>query len=147
MIVLIGNLKIGLVSMIPNLLPILITMGIMGSFYIPLDINSLMIGSIAIGIVVDDTVHFMYNFQKYYDKTPNPFYAVRETILGTGRALLITSLVLCTGFFVLMLASLKHLVRFGFFTGITILIALLADFLLVPALLVVLKQHPKTVGG
>jgi len=61
MVVLIGNWKLGLVSMIPNFLPILTTMGIMGLLNIPLDINSLMIGSIAIGIVVDDTVHFMYN--------------------------------------------------------------------------------------
>ena len=140
MIVLIGNLKLGLVSMIPNFLPILTTMGIMGLLNIPLDINSLMIGSIAIGIVVDDTVHFIYNFQKYYERTSNPYEAVRETLLGTGRALLITSLVLCTGFFILMFASLNHLVNFGFFTGITILIALAADFFLMPAIMVMMSS-------
>ncbi len=139
MIVLIGKWKLGLVSMIPNFLPILTTMGIMGLLNIPLDINSLMIGSIAIGIVVDDTVHFIYNFQKYYERTSNPYEAVRETLLGTGRALLITSLVLCTGFFILMFASLNHLVNFGFFTGITILIALAADFFLLPAILVMMN--------
>ena len=141
MLVLIGNVKLGLVSMIPNLLPILTTMGIMGIFKIPLDINSLMIGSIAIGIVVDDTVHFIYNYQKYYQLTSNPYEAIRETMLGTGRALLITSLVLCTGFFILMLASLNHLVRFGFFTGITILIALVADFFLMPAIMINLHRR------
>jgi predicted RND superfamily exporter protein len=146
MIVLIGNWKLGLVSMIPNFLPILTTMGIMGLLNIPLDINSLMIGSIAIGIVVDDTVHFIYNFQKYYERISNPYEAVRETLLGTGRALLITSLVLCTGFFILMFASLNHLVNFGFFTGITILIALAADFLLLPALLVLMNPPPKTLN-
>jgi predicted RND superfamily exporter protein len=136
MIIMIGNWRIGLASMIPNFLPIITTMGIMGLLDIPLDINSLMIGSIAIGIVVDDTVHFIYNFQKYYERTSNPYEAVRETLLGTGRALLITSLVLCTGFFILMFASLNHLVNFGFFTGITILIALAADFFLMPAIMV-----------
>jgi predicted RND superfamily exporter protein len=140
MIVLIGNWKLGLVSMIPNFLPILTTMGIMGLLNIPLDINSLMIGSIAIGIVVDDTVHFIYNFQKYYERTSNPYEAVRETLLGTGRALLITSLVLCTGFFILMFASLNHLVNFGFFTGITILIALAADFFLMPAIMIFMSS-------
>lgn len=140
MIIMIGNAKLGLVSMIPNLLPILTTMGIMGTLKVPLDLNSLMIGSIAIGIVVDDTVHFIYNFQKYYNRSSNPYDAIRETMLGTGRALLITSLVLCTGFFILMFASLNHLVNFGLFTGITILIALAADFLLVPAILVLM--HP-----
>lgn len=140
MLVLIGNVKLGLVSMIPNLLPILTTMGIMGIFNIPLDINSLMIGSIAIGIVVDDTVHFIYNYQKFNQLTSNPYEAIHETMLGTGRALLITSLVLCTGFFILMLASLNHLVRFGFFTGITILIALAADFFLLPAIMIMLQR-------
>jgi predicted RND superfamily exporter protein len=140
MVVLIGNWKLGLVSMIPNFLPILTTMGIMGLLNIPLDINSLMIGSIAIGIVVDDTVHFIYNFQKYYERTSNPYEAVQETLLGTGRALLITSLVLCTGFFILMFASLNHLVNFGFFTGITILIALAADFFLMPAIMVLMSS-------
>jgi len=143
MVVLIGNWKLGLVSMIPNFLPILTTMGIMGLLNIPLDINSLMIGSIAIGIVVDDTVHFIYNFQKYYDRSANPYEAVRETLLGTGRALLITSLVLCTGFFILMFASLNHLVNFGFFTGITILIALAADFFLMPAIMVLMHPSPE----
>lgn len=144
MIILIGNWKLGLVSMIPNFLPILMTMGIMGLLNIPLDINSLMIGSIAIGIVVDDTVHFIYNFQKYYERTTSSREAVRETLLGTGRALLITSLVLCTGFFILMFASLNHLVNFGFFTGITILIALVADFFLLPAILLLMNPPRKT---
>jgi len=136
MIILIGDWKLGLLSMVPNLLPIIVTMGVMGLSGNPLDLNSIMIGSIALGVVVDDTVHVMYNFQRYYSGTSDPYYAVRETLLSTGRALLITSLVLCTGFFTLMTASLNHHIRFGFFTGITILIALLADFLLVPAMLV-----------
>jgi len=143
MIFLIGDWKLGLLSMIPNLLPIIITMGLMGLSGNPLDLNSIMIGSIALGVVVDDTVHFMYNFQKYYTKSSDPYFAVRETLLGTGRALLITSLVLSTGFFILMLASLNHLIRFGFFTGIAILIALLADFLLVPAMMVLIRRDKK----
>jgi predicted RND superfamily exporter protein len=140
MIFLIGDWKLGLLSMIPNLLPIIMTMGLMGLTGNPLDLNSIMIGSVALGVVVDDTVHFMYNFQKYYTRTSDPYYAVRETLLGTGRALLITSLVLSTGFFILMFASLNHHIRFGFFTGIAILIALLADFLLVPAMLVLIRR-------
>ena len=125
------------------------TMGLMGWMDIPLDLNSLMIGSIAMGVVVDDTVHFMYNFHKYYEKRHDPAYAICQTLTGTGRALLITSLVLCTGFFILMTASLNHLVRFGLFTGITILFALAADFLLAPALMVVLKgqNHRSPEGG
>lgn len=135
MLLFIGDIKIGLISMIPNLLPILIIMGIMGLVQVPLTLNTLLIGSIAMGLVVDDTVHLIHNFQMYYRDKQDACEAIKETLLSTGRALLITSLVLSTGFFVLMLATLKHLVRFGFFTGMAILIALLADFLLAPALL------------
>ncbi len=136
MILFMKDIKIGLLSMIPNLLPIFIIMGIMGLFNVPLTMNTLLIGSIALGLVVDDTVHFMYNFFKFYTITQSTRRAVQETLLGTGRALVITSFVLAVGFFVLIFASLNHLVRFGFFTGMAILIALLADFLVAPALMV-----------
>jgi predicted RND superfamily exporter protein len=139
MILFMGNMKIGLLSMVPNLIPIIITMGFMGFMDIPLDITTLMIGSIALAIVVDDTVHFMYNFQKFYNRRGDPYYAVQKTLLGVGRALVITSLVLSTGFFILMCSSLKNLLNFGFFTGVTILIALLADFILVPAILILVN--------
>ncbi len=136
MLVLVGNFKFGLLSMIPNLLPIMISMGLMGLIGIPLDMTALMIGSIAMGLVVDDTMHFMYNYEKYYSSTGNSYKAVQETLLGTGRAILITSLVLSANFFSLMTATLKNSVTFGFFTGLVILIAVVADFILAPALMV-----------
>ncbi|UCH19561.1 MAG: MMPL family transporter [Deltaproteobacteria bacterium] len=141
MILLMGDVKIGLLSMVPNLIPIIIAMGFMGFMHIPLDLNSLMIGSIALGIVVDDTVHFMYNFQKFYNRRCDPYYAVQKTLLGVGRALIITSLVLATGFFILMCSSLKNLLNFGFFTGLTVIIALLADFVMATALLIMINPR------
>ena len=147
MMVLVENVKLGLVSMIPNLLPIVAIMGVMGMARIPLDMTTLMIGSIALGLVVDDTVHFMYNFRRYYEKRRDAYHAIRETLLGAGRALLITSLVLSFGFFADMFATLTHIKRFGFFTGMTILVALLADFVVAPALMVVLtRQRPEDRG-
>jgi predicted RND superfamily exporter protein len=116
-------------------------MGIMGLTDSPLDLNTLMIGSIAIGLVVDDTVHLVYNFRRYLEQTNDPQLAIRETLLGTGRAMLITSLVLSTGFFVLLSAHLNHLVRFGFFTGVTILVALAGDFLMAPAMLLLVHRR------
>jgi uncharacterized protein len=141
MIMLIGSFTFGLLSMIPNLLPIIMIMGIMGFSGVPLDMNSLMIGSVAIGLVVDDTMHFMYNFRKYYGLTSNVHEAIRQTLLGTGRAILITSIVLSASFFSIMWATLKGSFNFGFYTGLIILLALLTDFLLAPALLtLVLKR-------
>lgn len=140
MILLVGDVKTGLIAMFPNLLPILMIMGIMAAFHISLNMNTLMIGSIAIGLVVDDTMHFIYNFRKYHQVTGDVDKAVRETFLGTGRALLITSLVLAAGFFVLLSGTLLHMVQFGFFTGLVILVALAADFTLAPALMIVLTR-------
>ena len=140
MILMLGSLKMGLISMIPNLLPIILIMGLMGFLNTPFNLNTLMIGSIAIGLVVDDTVHFMYNFQKFYATTRSVEQSVTATLLGTGRAMLITSLVLSSAFFMLMFASLGHVFRFGLFTGLTILVALLGDFFLAPALMKVFHR-------
>lgn len=145
MIVHTGSIKIGLISMISNLLPIFMTMGVMGFLQIKLDMSTIMIGSIAIGIVVDDTLHFMYNFRKYYERTKDAPYAIRETMLGTGRALLLTSIILSSGFFILMTASLSLLVVFGALTGLTIIFAILADFILNPALMILVTRREKTI--
>jgi len=141
MVVLVGNFKLGLLSMIPNLLPIFLVIGIMGLANVPMDLTALMIGSIAIGLVVDDTMHFMYNFSKYYNITGDAHQSVKETLLGTGRALLMTSLILSSNFFILMVATLKNSFVFGFFTGIVVILALLADFLVAPAIMTVIFRR------
>ncbi|GAB6097650.1 MMPL family transporter [Desulfatiferula olefinivorans] len=143
MIALVGDLKLGLISMCPNLLPIFMVFGLISLMGIKLDINTLFIGSLAIGLVVDDTIHFMYNYRKYFIKTGNARKALRETFLGTGRALLITTIVLSMNFFVLMLSTLNHSIKFGFFTGVAIIFALLADFFLSPALLFILTRNTR----
>ncbi len=141
MILLLVSFKLGSISMATNLLPIILVMGLIGLLDINLDITTLFIGSIAIGLVVDDTIHFMYNFRKYYDISSDADTAIRETMLGTGRALFITSIVLSTNFLCLVLASLDHIARFGIFTGITIIFALLADFLLASAILTIIYKR------
>jgi len=99
-----------------------------------------MIGSIAIGVAVDDTIHFMHNYRRYYEQSGSVPLAVRETLESTGRALLITSSALAGGFFVFMLASMKNVQAFGFITGCTIIAALLADLMLSPALLTLVEK-------
>ncbi len=135
MIVFIGDLKIGLLSMIPNLGPIIITMGFMKAAGFPLDMFTMLIGSIAIGLAVDDTVHFMHNFRRYHHDTGDVNEAVRNTLLTTGRAMMVTTMVLSLGFFIFMFATMNNLFNFGLLTGITIIMALLADFFLAPAIM------------
>ncbi len=135
MIILIGDFKIGLVSMIPNLTPIILTIGLMGWLNIPIDMFNMLIGSIALGLAVDDTIHFMHNYRRYHHQTDDVKEAVRLTHLSTGRAMLVTTIVLSLGFFLYMFSSMNNIFNFGLLTGFTIIMALLADLYLAPALL------------
>jgi predicted RND superfamily exporter protein len=142
LILLVGDFRIGLASILPNILPIIVVMGLLAAFDINLDMTSIMIGSIAIGLVVDDSLHFIYNYRRLWMQSQDPGYAIKQTLQTTGRALLVTSVVLACGFFSLLFATLLCLVQFGLLLGITILLALLADFLFLPALLVLCTGKP-----
>jgi len=141
MMFLVGSVRMGLISMIPNLAPILITIGIMGWAGVPLDLFTLLIGCIAIGLAVDDTIHFMHNFRRYYDESGDVDEAVRLTLLSAGQAMLFTTLTLSTGFFIYMLSSMTNLFLFGLLTGFTILVAFIADVVLAPALMALVAGH------
>ena len=141
MVVLIGRLRIGMLSMIPNLFPILLTIGIMGWFGVAMDLFTMLVGSIAIGLAVDDTVHFMHNFRRYHDETGDPEAAVMATLHSTGRAMLVTTCVLSAGFFLFMFSSMHNIFNFGWLTGFTIIMALLSDYFIAPALMVL--ANPK----
>ena len=135
MIVLVGSVKIGLISMIPNMLPILFLSTVMVIFDMPLDMFTMLIGAIALGLAVDDTVHFMHNFRRYELEFNDVDKAVRLTLMGTGRAIVVTSIVLSVGFLVLLFASMSSMFNFGVLTATAIFIALMADFFLVPAIM------------
>ena len=135
MIFLVGKIRIGLMSMIANIAPIICILGLMGLCGIPLDLSTMLVGSLVLGIVVDDTIHFLHHFRRSFEKTANVEQAVLETLLTTGRALFITSMVLCGGFFIYTAGSLANNIRFGIISGSAILFALVADFFLIPALL------------
>ena len=142
MVLLIGDLRVGLVAMIPNFSPIVLTLGVMGWVGVPVDMFNILIGSIAIGLVVDDTIHFMHNSRRYHHDTGDVRQAVRLTLTSTGRAMFTTSVVLCLGFLVYGFSVLNNLIAFGLFTAFAILTALLADFFMAPALMSVLhKAH------
>ena len=140
MIILIGRIRIGLLSMIPNLVPIILMLGVIGWFGFPMDLFTMMVASIAIGLAVDDTIHFMHNFRRYYEQSGDPKKAVFETLHSTGRAMLVTTVVLSVGFFIYMFASMGNIIRFGFLTGFTILMALASDYLIAPALMVLVNK-------
>jgi uncharacterized protein len=140
MIILIGRVRIGLLSMIPNLAPILLMLGVIGATAIPMDLFTMMVGSIAIGLAVDDTIHFMHNFRRYYEQSGDPRQAVFKTLHTTGRAMLVTTIVLSLGFLIFVFATMNNLFYFGLLTAFTITMALVADYLLAPALMVLVNK-------
>ena len=141
MALLIGNLRIGILAMLPNLAPIAITMGLMWVLGLPLNLFTMLVGSIAIGLAVDDTIHFMHNFRRYHDETGDVQDSVRRTLHTAGRAMLVTSVVLAVGFYIFTLASLNNVIDFGMLTGTAILLALAANFILAPALMVLVHKE------
>ncbi len=143
MILLLGSVKTGVVSMIPNVLPVVVSLGFMGMVSMPLDMFTMLVGAIVIGLSVDDTVHFFHNYARYHHKGFGVKKSVEETMMGTGRAMIATTIVLALGFYVYTFASLNNLINFGILTGSAIIVALLSDILLAPALLKLLSKDEK----
>jgi len=141
MMLILGSVRIGLLSMIPNLTPIILGLLIMYIAHIPLDMFTLLIGSIAIGLAVDDTIHFMHNFRRYYIETGDSIKAIEQTFYTTGKAMVITTIVLSLGFYSYMMAEMVSVQNFGILTGSVIVLALLADLLLAPALMIVASRR------
>lgn len=135
MVLLIGDVKLGLLSMLPNLTPIMFGVAFMVVFELPLDMFTILIGAIAIGMVVDDTIHYMHNFKRYYFLHKDVDAAIRMTLASTGRAIIITSIVLSSGFFVFVFSSMNNVLNFGLITGVTVLMAMVTNLLLTGALM------------
>jgi len=140
MMIILGSIRIGLISMIPNLTPIILGLLIMYAMNIPLDMFTLLIGSIAIGLAVDDTIHFMHNFKRYYLETGDSAKAIENTFFTTGKAMVITTIVLALGFYSYLMGDMISVQNFGLLTGSVIILALIADLLLAPALMIVVAK-------
>jgi predicted RND superfamily exporter protein len=140
MILMMGSLRIGLVSMLPNLFPVYLTLALMGWLDIALGISTLMVGSIIIGLAVDDTIHFLHKFDRYYQSGDEPRRAVRKTLETTGRALLVTSIVLIFSFGVFAFGRMTGVVQFGLIVTFGTAVAFLADITISPALLVLVTR-------
>jgi len=116
-----------------------LTLGTMGWAGIPLNYTTVLIAPVAIGIAVDDTMHLMTRLRVEFTARGDYAAALRASMAQVGRALLITSVVLVAGFLVNLMSLTTPQQWFGILLASTILLALLADFLLLPALLLILK--------
>lgn len=146
MIILMRGVVDGMLSMLPNFLPIIMVLAYMAINNIAIDVFSILIGSIAMGICVDDTVHFMHGFRTRYAEHGDAARAIDETLMSCGKALMITSVVLFWSFMAYTLSDLSSMDNFGILMAMCIVLAIIADFLLAPALMMLRYGKKKPVA-
>lgn len=134
-----GSIKVGLLSMIPNLTPVIVTLGLMGWFNVHLDYMKLLLATIAIGIAVDDTIHLVTRYRNHFLRLGNYRQALDAALLDVGPALIITSLILVGSFSSYYFSNTTILASFGGLLSGAITMALLADLFLMPVLILALK--------
>ena len=139
MILILGSIRVGLLSMIPNSFPVLVIGGIMGMAEIPLDMVTVMVMPMIIGIAVDDTVHYIIHFKQDFLACGRYREANRGTFQKVGPAILFTSVILALGFLIFGLSDMRSMVSMGILSSAGILAALAADLLITPSLFVFLK--------
>jgi predicted RND superfamily exporter protein len=135
MLILFLSFRVGLIAILPNAFPIIINFGIMGWFGIPLSMVTSLIASIAIGLAVDDTIHYLYRYNREFKKDLDKDRSLRDSILHVGRPILFTTIAIGLGFAVLLFSSFKPTAIFGLLMVITMLAALIGDLLILPALM------------
>ena len=138
MIILFRSIKMALISILPNIIPMLIMAAVLGFFQIPLRPATAMTFAVAFGIAVDDTLHYLI---RYRMELSNQHYrqANDSTMLGTGIAMMSTTAILSAGFLVLTLSEFTPTIEFGMLSVITIVTALIVDLTFLPALLSQIK--------
>lgn len=128
------------ITLVPNIIPLLIVAGIMGVFGITLKLSTSIVFTIAFGIAVDDTIHFISKLKLELLKGKSLIYALKRTYLSTGKAIVITSLILSGGFLILILSSFGGTFYTGLLISLTLFFALIIDLTLLPALILLLLE-------
>ncbi|MBL4820970.1 MAG: RND family transporter [Gammaproteobacteria bacterium] len=137
--VLFRSLKIAVICIIPNIIAAAFVLGIMGWLNIPLDIMTITIAAITVGIGVDDTIHYMHRFRREFPRIGN----YRETMFfchnSIGRAMYLTSMTIVVGFSILVLSNFIPTIVFGLLTSVAMMVALTGSLILLPQLLITFK--------
>jgi len=135
MLILFLSTKVGFIAILPNAFPIVMTFGIMGWFGIHLSMVTSLIASIAIGLAVDDTIHYLYRYNREFKKDLDKDRALKDAVMHVGRPVLCTTMIIGLGFAVLLFSSFKPTSEFGLLMLITMLAALAGDLVILPALM------------
>lgn len=138
-LVLFRSLRLALIAIMPNMLPALLVLGTMGWLGIPLDLMTITIAAISVGIAVDNTIHYIIRFRREFPEDRDYRATMWRCHGSIGRAMYYTSLTIVVGFSILMLSNFVPTFYFGLFTGLAMLTALVASLALLPALLLTLR--------
>ena len=137
------SFRMVLISIVPNLIPLLIIGGLMGFFGIELKTSTAIIFTIAFGIAVDDTIHLLGKFKIELLKGRSKIYALKRAYITTGKAMILTSLILCSGFLLLLFSTFSGTVNLGGLLSCTLFIAVILDLTLLPVLLLLFYKEKK----
>jgi predicted RND superfamily exporter protein len=135
MIIIFKDFKIGMLSIIPNLFPMILGAGFLKVIDLPIDLGMAIVASVTLGVAVDDTIHFLTHYKAYRRLDYSAYEAVLKVITTTGQALVVTSILLIMAFGIFVFGSLSQNIHFGMMSSFVIFFALVCDLVLLPAML------------
>lgn len=138
------SVRVGLIGMIPNISPVMLVGGLMGFLKFPLDMLTMTIMPMILGIAVDDTIHFANHMKYEYELTHNYHDAIINTFVKVGRSMIAATIILCAMFIVYVFSPITMMFRIGLLSAIGLFAALVADYTLTPALLYITKPFGKS---
>ena len=138
-LILFRNIKLSLIGVVPNFIAAFFILGIIGLLEIPLDMMTITIAAITIGIAVDNSIHYIYRFKEEYSRIQNYEETLKTCHSTVGVAILNTSITIVFGFSILVLSKFIPTIYFGVFTGIAMLLAMISVLTLLPSLILKVK--------
>ena len=135
------SFKVAAIAIIPNIIPVILVLGLLGGLGIPLDIMTITIAAITVGIAVDDTIHYVYRYHEEWLKDGDYRACVHRAHNSIGRAMYYTSMTITIGFIAMVLSNFVPSIYFGLFTAFAMLSALLTNITVLPILLRMLKPY------
>ena len=138
-LILFKNFKLSLIGVVPNFIAAFFILGIIGLLKIPLDMMTITIAAITIGIAVDNSIHYIYRFKEEFAQNGNYETTLKLCHSTVGIAILNTSITIVFGFSILILSNFIPTIYFGIFTGLAMLLAMISVLTLLPSLLLIIK--------
>ena len=138
-LILFKNIKLSLIGVVPNFIAAFFILGVIGLLSIPLDMMTITIAAITIGIAVDNSIHYIYRFKEEFNNTKDYNKTLTLCHSTVGKAILNTSITIVFGFSILVLSKFIPTIYFGIFTGLAMLLAMISVLTLLPSLLLIIK--------